>query len=148
MPSIDKIQFLKQSPIFASLNEDELAELASLAIERSFRPGEFVFWDGDSKFADGRLKLAVKHVPGRKAGQIMLYALSTCVWCKKTKQLLDELGVEYDYEYVDLLSGEERTSALKTVEKWNQKSSFPTLIMNDKCIVGFKENEIRDALKL
>ena len=107
-----------------------------------------IFWHADSKFADGRLKLAVRHVPGRKAGQIMLYALSTCGWCKKTKQLLDDLGVEYDYEYVDLLSGEERTNTLKTVEKWNQKLSFPTLTINDKCIVGFKENEIRDALKL
>ena len=65
MPSIDKIQVLKQSLIFASLNEDELAELAGLAIERSFRPGEFVFWDGDTPewfylVADGKVKV-LKH---------------------------------------------------------------------------------------
>jgi len=31
-------------------------------------------------------------VAGKNKGQILLYALSTCVWCKKTKQLLDQLG--------------------------------------------------------
>lgn len=65
MPSIDKIQVLKQSLIFASLNEDELTELAGLAIERSFAPGEFVFWDGDTPewfylAAEGKVKV-VKH---------------------------------------------------------------------------------------
>jgi len=43
-----KAKVLRQSLIFSSLNADELAELASLAIERGFMPGEFVFWDGDA----------------------------------------------------------------------------------------------------
>ena len=41
----------------------------------------------------------------------MLYALSTCVWCRRTKQLLDQLGVEYDYVDVDLLEGGDKTTA-------------------------------------
>jgi hypothetical protein len=37
---------------------------------------------------------------------------------------------------------------VKTVTKWNPDGSFPTLVLNDsKCIVGFKEPEIRQALK-
>ena len=90
--------------------------------------------------------MAVEHVPGRDVGQVMLYALSTCVWCKKTKRLLDELGVAYDYEYVDFLQGDERTEAIDTVRQWNPSRSFPTLVINDKCIVGFRANEIREAL--
>ena len=90
--------------------------------------------------------MAVEHVSGRDVGQVMLYALSTCVWCKKTKRLLDELGVAYDYEYVDFLQGDERTEAMDTVRQWNPSCSFPTLVINDKCIVGFRENEIREAL--
>jgi len=91
--------------------------------------------------------MAVEHVPGRDAGQVMLYALSTCVWCKKTRRLLDELGVAYDYEYVDLLQGNEKTKVMNTVRRWNPMCNFPTLIINDRCIAGFKENEIREALK-
>ena len=90
--------------------------------------------------------MAVEHVSGRDAGQVMLYALSTCVWCKKTRQLLDDLGVAYDYEYVDLLQGDEKTEAMAAVRRWNPSCSFPTLVINDKCIVGFMENDIREAL--
>ena len=90
--------------------------------------------------------MAVEHVSGRDVGQVMLYALSTCVWCKKTKRLLDELGVAYDYEYVDFLQGDEKTRAMDAVRHWNPSCSFPTLIINGKCIVGFREGEIRGAL--
>jgi glutaredoxin-like protein NrdH len=91
--------------------------------------------------------MAIEHVPGKNKGKIMLYALSTCVWCKKTRQLLEDLGVDYDYEYVDLLQGNERVQALDAVKKWNPVCSFPTLVINDKCIIGFKEDKIREALK-
>lgn len=88
-----------------------------------------------------------KHVAGRKAGKVMLYALSTCVWCNKTKKLLNELGVEYDYTDVDLLGGVEREAVMETVKKHNQSRSFPTLVIDDnKAIVGFNEEEIREAL--
>ena len=91
--------------------------------------------------------MAIEHVSGRNAGPLVLYALSTCVWCKKTKQLLDDLGVAYDYVYVDLLDSNEKDHVIKNVERWNPSRSFPTLVVdNDQCIVGFKEDEIRDAL--
>jgi len=60
-----KNQVLKQSPIFSSLTEGELTELACLAIENSFKAGEFVFWEGDAPewfyvIAEGRVKV-LKH---------------------------------------------------------------------------------------
>ena len=91
--------------------------------------------------------MSIEHVSGRNAGPLVLYALSTCVWCRKTKQLLDDLGVAYDYLYVDLLDSNEKDHVMKNVERWNPSRSFPTLVVdNDHCIVGFKEDEIRDAL--
>lgn len=92
--------------------------------------------------------MTVVHIPGRKSGHIMLYALSTCGWCRKTKKLLDDLGVEYDYEYVDQLQGDEKEEAIRKVTKWNPSCSFPTLVLgNKKCIIGYRENEIREALE-
>ncbi|MGB9721787.1 MAG: glutaredoxin family protein [bacterium] len=89
-----------------------------------------------------------KHNPGKKKGGILLYALSTCIWCRKTKNLLNELGVEYSYIDVDLLEGEEKERIKKEIEKWNPSLSFPTLVIDDsKCIIGFKEKEIKDLLK-
>ena len=52
--------------------------------------------------------MSLEHVTGKDKGKIMLYALSTCIWCKKTKEFLSSVGVAYDYIYVDLLKGEER----------------------------------------
>ena len=91
--------------------------------------------------------MSLTHVEGRNAGQITLYALSTCVWCRKTRNLLDELGVAFDYEYVDLLEGIARSEAIEVVTKWNPACSFPTLIIGDRCIIGFREEDIREALK-
>lgn len=90
----------------------------------------------------------MEHVAGKNVGSVMLYALSTCGWCKKTKELLSSLGVEYDYIFVDLLRGNERDDVIKEIEKWNPQCSFPTLVINnDKCIIGYKEDEIREAVK-
>jgi len=76
----------------------------------------------------------------------MLYALSTCVWCRKTKKLLLELGVAFKYIDLDLLDGPERGPAQYELEKWNPACSFPTLVINGNCIIGFKEEAIREAL--
>jgi glutaredoxin len=90
-----------------------------------------------------------EHVEGKNKGKIVLFALSTCVWCKRTKQFLNNLGVEYDYVFVDHLAGAEKGDTMKELEKWNPRCSFPTLVINDeKCIVGFKEDEIKEALGL
>lgn len=92
--------------------------------------------------------MVVEHVNGKNKGNIMLYALSTCGWCAKTKELLRTLGVEFNYVFVDLLEGKEQDATMNEVERWNPKGSFPTLIIRDSiCIVGFREDEIRGALK-
>lgn len=89
------------------------------------------------------------HVDGKNLGKVILYALSTCPWCKLTKKFLNDNGVAYDYIDVDMLEGEEKENAIQTVTKWNPRCSFPTMVINDsKCIIGFDEKEIRENLKL
>ena len=88
----------------------------------------------------------MNHVEGKKKGQIMLFALSTCGWCGRIKKLLDSRGLDYSYVDVDLLEGESRNEALKEVERWNPERTFPTLVVNGKCIVGYRESEIKEAL--
>jgi glutaredoxin len=80
---------------------------------------------------------------------VTFYGLSTCVWCKRTRRLLEDNDVAFDFIYVDLLRGKERDEILEQVRKWNQAGSFPTLVVNDeKCIVGYKPDEIKEALGL
>jgi glutaredoxin-like protein NrdH len=91
--------------------------------------------------------MKLTHVAGKKGTDVKLYALSTCPWCKKTKALLESLGVEFYFVDVDLLSGAERNEAMAIVKKWNPSASFPVLVLDDaKCIIGFRETDIRAAL--
>jgi glutaredoxin len=80
--------------------------------------------------------------------KVKLYALSTCGWCKKTKRFLDENNVDYEYEYVDLLSGAERARVMGEVERWNPRRTFPTVVVDGKVVVGFKEDRLREVLGL
>lgn len=80
--------------------------------------------------------------------KVKIYTLSTCSHCKATKKFLDECQVKYDFTDVDLLDGEERMAILDDVRKLNPKCSFPTIKIGDKVIVGFKEEEIKEALGL
>ncbi len=93
--------------------------------------------------------MKIEHVEGENNGKILLYSLSTCGWCKKTKEFLNSLGVEYSYIFVDLLEDQEKDDTMEIVKKWNPRCSFPTTIVNDeKCIVGYKEDEIKEVLGL
>ncbi len=92
--------------------------------------------------------MKIEHVEGINKGKILLYALSTCGWCKKTKDFLNKLAVEYSYIFVDLVEGNERDEVMDEIKKWNPRCSFPTMVINDeKCIVGYKEDEIKKALE-
>jgi glutaredoxin-like protein NrdH len=79
---------------------------------------------------------------------VKMYSLSTCSHCKATKKFLDDCKVKYDFTDVDLVEREERLAILEDVKKWNPRCSFPTIIIGDKIIVGFKEDEIKEALGL
>ena len=93
-------------------------------------------------------RMKMEHVDGRTAGKVVLFALSTCGWCGKTKELLKELGIAFDFVYVDLLPPNEMEDAISFIEKYNPAGSFPTLLINDtKVIVGFREEEIRGAFR-
>ena len=81
--------------------------------------------------------------------KVKLYALSTCGWCKKTKNLLDDNDIAYDVVYVDQLDKEEKEQVLVEVRKWNPRCSFPTVVVDDKeCVAGFKEARLREVLGL
>lgn len=74
--------------------------------------------------------------------------MSTCPYCIRTKQLLEKLGVEYEFIDVDLLTGEKRMQVLKEVRKLNPSMSFPTIIIDGRVIIGHREDEIKEALKI
>jgi glutaredoxin-like protein NrdH len=80
--------------------------------------------------------------------KVFIYTLSTCGHCKRTKQFLDENNIGYDYVDVDQCQGQERQDMIEEVKKHNPRTTFPTIVIGDNVIVGFREQDIRDALGL
>jgi glutaredoxin len=85
----------------------------------------------------------------RNEHQIVFYGLSTCIWCKRTRQFLEGEGVAFDFVYVDLLQGQERNDAIDKVRQYNPAKSFPTVVIDGtQCVVGYKKEELKEALGL
>lgn len=80
--------------------------------------------------------------------KVKIFSLSTCSHCKATKKFLKDNKVSFEFTDVDLLQGSEKEDTLKKVVKFNPQRSFPTIIIGEKVIVGFREKEIRQALGL
>jgi glutaredoxin len=87
-------------------------------------------------------------VAGKNRGDIKIYTLSTCGWCKKTKVMLNNLGVEYSYIDVDLLSSDDRNKIRAEQAGYNTKGSFPTIVINNSTvIVGYDEDKLMEIIK-
>ena len=90
----------------------------------------------------------MEHVEGKKKDKkVFMYALSTCIWCKKTKQLLKDMEVDYTYEDVDNLTGDAEQKAIDDIVKRTGKELYPTIIIDNKvAISGYKPDEVKKEL--
>jgi glutaredoxin-like protein NrdH len=79
---------------------------------------------------------------------VKIYSLSTCSHCKDAKRLLKECEVNYDFVDVDLLNKDELAAVIEKIRKINPRCSFPTIVIGNKVVVGYDEDEIRKALGL
>jgi glutaredoxin-like protein NrdH len=82
-----------------------------------------------------------------KSHRVFLYTLSTCGWCKKTKEFLRENGVEFEYLDMDLCSPEERAEAVRVIKERRAPLGFPIIMVDDGVVIsGFKPDRIKEAL--
>jgi glutaredoxin-like protein NrdH len=89
-------------------------------------------------------------VSGKKNDhKVSVYALSTCVWCKLTKQYLSENNVAYEFVDVDLLDDEDKDKVHQTVLSKGGALSYPTTIVDDKIVItGFRKDKLKEVLGL
>jgi len=84
----------------------------------------------------------------KKERDVQVFTISTCGWCKKVKNLLNSLDVEYEYVDIDQVEGEEKKEIREELKEYNSKMSCPTLVIDEgeEIIIGFKKDKIREAL--
>lgn len=89
-------------------------------------------------------------VPGKKKDhKVVVYALSTCVWCKMTKQFLEDNEVEYEYIFVDMCEEKEKEQVRQHIIDKGGSLSYPTVIIDDTTLItGFRKDKLKESLKL
>lgn len=93
--------------------------------------------------------MSMNFIEGENRADIVVYALSTCGWCRKTKEYLKKNNVAFNFIDVDMCDPAERKEIDAVLKKWNPKGSFPTVVINDSvCIIGFDEDKLAEELKL
>ncbi len=92
----------------------------------------------------------ISKVPGKNdKHRVFVYALSTCVWCKMTKQFLKDNGIAFEYVDVDLCGEEDKAKIRKEIQTRGGSLSYPTTIIDDKILVtGFRKDLLKEHLEL
>ena len=92
---------------------------------------------------------AVKVQGNNAKHRVLMYAISTCGWCKKAKRTLNELDVAYEYIDVDLLGDEEKQVIIKDILDRGGRLVYPTLIIDDTTLLaGPSRSKLVEVLEL
>lgn len=69
--------------------------------------------------------------------KIILFALTTCGFCKKARTFLEEHNINYSYLYMDKIDNEVKLK-MKTefAERFNKRLTYPTLLIDDNEILS------------
>ncbi len=96
----------------------------------------------------GRKELNLIKVEGQnKSHKVLVYALSTCVHCKATKQYLKENGIQFEYVDVDRCEAKELEEIKKDIFARGGDLSFPKIIIDDKIMItGLYKDKIKEAI--
>jgi len=90
----------------------------------------------------------VKVEGSNKDQKVFLYTLSTCGWCKKTKEFLKNNDIEYEYIDVDKCSREEQREIIQELREKKIPAAFPIIMIDDETISGFKKKQLSKVLGL
>ncbi|MHA2006930.1 MAG: glutaredoxin family protein [Promethearchaeota archaeon] len=91
-----------------------------------------------------------KDVKGEKNAEdnILIFTLSTCMWCKKCKRFLDDRKMKYRYIDVDNIDKEEKSRILDYLKSnFQQRISYPFLICEKGFVVGYNPNMYEELLE-
>ncbi len=98
----------------------------------------------------GDFVLNIAKVSGKNSKhKVFVYALSTCVWCKMTKQFLKDNNIEYEYVDVDLCDEADKQKIHQIIQSKGGSLSYPTTIVDDNVLItGFRKDRFKEELQL
>ena len=95
------------------------------------------------------LVIRTSKVPGKNnKHKVLMYAISTCVWCKRAKRFLTNHSVEFEYVDVDLCSIDELREIKDDILKRGGRLIYPTIIIDDRILMtNPSEKKLQEALE-
>lgn len=66
-----------------------------------------------------------------------MYTLSTCPWCRKTKQFFKDRNIPFEYVDYDLAEEKEQERILEEMSGYGGNTAFPFVMIDDKVIIGY-----------
>lgn len=95
-------------------------------------------------------KMQTVKVSGKNSKhKVLVYAISTCSWCKQAKKFLKDNNVEYEYVDIDLINEEDKEKIKKDITKRGAPLAYPTLIIDNKILLtGAPQDKLKEILEL
>lgn len=87
------------------------------------------------------------HEDGKLAlGDITIYALSTCGFCRSALAFMRENKIKFKYIYVDLQDNDTKSRIKQELrDHFEERIGFPFCVIDEKeCMVGFTESKWKE----
>jgi glutaredoxin len=80
---------------------------------------------------------------------VLVYAISTCGWCKRAKKFLKDNKIEYEYVDIDLINNDVKEEIKKDITTRGGPLAYPTLIIDGKILLtGAPQDKLKEILEL
>ncbi|OGR77094.1 MAG: hypothetical protein A2X32_07375 [Elusimicrobia bacterium GWC2_64_44] len=79
--------------------------------------------------------------------KVVIYALSTCLWCKKTKKYFDDLKIPYEAIDYDKQDDARQEKIMAEIKKDGCTGSFPFTRIGGACVQGYDPDEFGKQLE-
>ena len=79
--------------------------------------------------------------------KVSMYTLSTCPWCRKTKQFFRDRGISFDFIDYDLASQDVQQKITNEMTKQAGPIAFPFVKVGDTVVVGYNPERYEQLLK-
>jgi len=79
--------------------------------------------------------------------KVLMYTLSTCPWCRKTKQFFMDKNIPFEFVDYDVASDGEQDSIVADMRKHTDHISFPYVVIGDRVVQGYDPDKYEQILK-
>jgi glutaredoxin len=78
--------------------------------------------------------------------KVVMYTLSTCPWCRKTKKYFADHNIPFQYVDYDLQPAQEQEKIEQEMKKRSGPLSFPWVLIGEDLVVGWNPDKYDELL--